>query len=131
MLRLEVSLLTGRTINQGREKEFSKFSEEYMKSVAVCEIDPKDMEKLGLRENVNVRVTTRFGSVILRAKKSLRGPHPGIVFIPYGAWANIIIGTKTHSIGMPSFKGIKAEIEPTPQEKVSALEELITTYHKK
>ena len=126
---LEVLLLTGRTVEQGREKERSKFSAEYADSVAVCYIDPDDMKRLGIRENSNVRIATKLGSVVFKAKKSLRAPHPGAVFIPYGAWANLIMDSETHSIGMPSFKGVPAEIEPSPDEKVSSLEALIKKHY--
>lgn len=128
---MRVSLLTGRTVEQGREKEKSKFSDEYMKSVAICHIDPDDMRKLGIKENANVRVTTEFGSVVVKAKESLRSPHRGAVFIPYGAWANQVTDPKTHGAGMPSFKGTKAEVEPAPKEDVSNLEDLIKKHYKK
>jgi len=128
---LRVSLLTGRTVEQGREKEQSKFSNEYMMSVAVCHIDPQDMKKLGIKEDTNVRITTNFGSVVVKARKSLRGPHPGAVFIPYGAWVNAVMDPKTHSVGMPSFKGIPAEVEPAVGEDVLNLEDLIKKYYQK
>jgi formylmethanofuran dehydrogenase subunit D len=60
-------LLTGRTIYQGVAKEKGKFSEEYLISVAICEIDPQDMEVMNIKENRSVRVTTRFGSIIVNA----------------------------------------------------------------
>jgi len=130
-MALKVSLLSGRTIDQGRDKELSKFSEEYKRSVAVCYIDPEDMKELRIRENTNVRVTTSFGSVVVKAKKSLRSPHRGAVFIPYGAWVNLVADPKTHGTGMPSFKGIQADVEPAPQEEVLDLEELIKKHYGK
>ena len=128
---MRLLLLTGRTVEQGREKELSKFSEEYRESVATCFIDPEDLKKLGAKENSNVRVTTNFGSVVVKAKKSLRGPHSGTFFIPYGAWANILVDSKTDSGGMPSFKGVQAEVEPAPQENVLRLEDLIKKHYGK
>jgi len=130
-MALRVSLLTGRTVDQGREKERSKFSEEYRRSVAVCYIDPEDMKKLQIEENANVRVSTSFGSVVVEAKKSLRGPHPGVIFIPYGAWVNVVTNSKTHSVGMPSFKGIQAEVEPAPGEDVLNLEDLVKKHYER
>ncbi|MHA1711005.1 MAG: molybdopterin dinucleotide binding domain-containing protein [Candidatus Freyarchaeota archaeon] len=125
MPRLKVSLATGRTIDQGRGKELGKLSEKYQSSVTVCQIDPEDMKRLGIKENQSVRVITEFGSVVLRAVKSLRAPHPGIIFIPYGPWASLVMKPETHGTGMPSLKGIPAEIEPAPGEKVLGLEELL------
>jgi formylmethanofuran dehydrogenase subunit D len=35
------------------------------------------------------------------------------VFIPMGPTANVLIGTETESTGMPPFKGLAVEVEPT------------------
>ena len=123
--KLKVTLLTGRTIEQGVGKEQGKASEDYFKSVAVCYVDPVDMKKLGIRGGTNVRVSTDKGSVVLKALKSPRGPHTGTIFIPYGVWANAVVSTETDSMGMPSLKGIPAEIEPAPDTVVLGLSELL------
>ena len=130
MPKLKVSLLTGRTIDQGTGKEVGKLSEEYQKSVAICQMDPEDMKFLGVKENNNVKVITDFGSVIMKAVKSARTPHPKVAFIPYGPWASIIMNPKTHGTGMPSLKGIPAEIEPAPEENVLSLHDLLNQYYK-
>jgi formylmethanofuran dehydrogenase subunit D len=130
MPKLKVSLLTGRTIDQGKGKEMGKLSKEYLESVIICQIDPKDMKSLGIKENTNVKVTTDFGSVVLRAVKSARAPHPKVVFIPYGPWASLIMNPKTHGTGMPSLKGIPAEVESAPNKKVLSLQNLLAQFHK-
>ncbi len=125
MPKLKVSLLTGRTINQGRGKESGKLTKEYLDSVTICQIDPDDMKDLGVKENTNVKVITDFGSVVLKAVKSARAPHPKVVFVPYGPWASLIMNPKTHGTGMPSLKGIAAEIEPASAEEVLGLQDLL------
>jgi len=124
-LTIKVVLLTGRSIGQGRGKEAGKDSQLYMEAATSCELDTSDLKTLGVQFGTNVRVTTPSGSVILVAKRSAQ-PHPGIVFIPYGAWSNILTDQKTQGTGMPSFKGIAAEISPAPDEKVLSLGELVT-----
>jgi len=132
MPSLKVLLLTGRTLRQGQGKEYGKLSERYWKSVAICEIDPDDLKKLGTKENSPVKITTDYGSVIVRAVKSLRAPHAGRVFVPYGPWASVIVNPKTHGTGMPSLKGIQATIEPAEsQEKVMTLPELVQKHYAK
>ena len=131
MPKLKVSVLTGRTINQGRGKECGKLSKEYLESVVICQMDPNDMKFLGVKENTNVKVITDFGSVVLKAVKSVRAPHSKVVFIPYGPWASLIMNPKTHGTGMPSLKGIPAEIEPAPNEKVLSLQDLLNQFQKK
>ena len=123
--RLQVTLLTGRTIDQGVGKERGKASEEYRESVSICHIDPGDLKKLGIKQKGNVLVSTTFGSVVVKAVKSPRAPHPGVIFMPYGLWANAIIDPETHSIGMPSLKGIPAEIQPAKDRPMLSLRELL------
>jgi len=62
--------------------------------------------------------------------KSARSPHPRVVFIPYGPWASLIMNPRTHGTGMPSLKGIPAEIEPAPNEKVLSLQNLLNQFQK-
>ena len=132
MPSLRVLFLSGRTLRQGQGKEYGKLSERYWKSVTICEIDPDDLKKLGIKENSPVKISTDFGSVVVRAVKSLRAPHAGRIFIPYGPWASIIVNPKTHGSGMPSLKGIEALIEPAArEEKVMTLQELLQTHYKK
>lgn len=118
MTKLRVTLTTGRTLAQGATREGMKTLNEYVRAAAVCELDPGDMEKLGVKEGDLVRVTTKHGSVIVRATISTQAPHPSIVFMPIGPWANVLIGAETDSIGMPSFKSISAEVEPAPGETI-------------
>ncbi len=123
--KLKVTLVTGRTIEQGVGKEHGKASKEYMESVSICYMDPQDMKKLGIKDKTNILVSTEFGSVVVKAVKSIRTPHPGLIFIPYGPWANVVVDPETHSIGMPSFKGIPAQVEPAPDKPILTLKELL------
>jgi len=123
--RLRLTLLTGRTREQGVGKEHGKTSKEYIESVSICHIDPEDLKKLGIKNKTNVLVSTAYGSVVVKAMKSPRAPHPGVIFIPYGPWANAVTDPETHGIGMPSFKGIPAEVEPASDKSVLSLAELL------
>ncbi|MBT8171729.1 molybdopterin dinucleotide-binding protein [Candidatus Bathyarchaeota archaeon] len=125
MPKLDVLILTGRTIDQGRGKEMGKMSDIYQKDTSQVQIDPVDMKTLGLRRNSIVKVKTDFGNVILRAVKSIRGPHPSMIFIAYGPWASMVSDPETHGSGMPSLKGMKGTLEAAPAEKVLTMEELI------
>jgi len=125
MAKLKITILSGRSINQGVGKELGKFTKEYENSVAVCELDPEDFKTLNLKQKENVCVTTNSGSVILRAAESKRSPHQGVVYVPYGPWVNVIIGTETSGTGMPSYKGVPAEVEPAGNGHVKSARELL------
>jgi formylmethanofuran dehydrogenase subunit D len=123
--KLRATLITGRTIEQGVGKEMGKGSIEYYDSCAVCFFDKAEMVKLGLKNGSIVRVTSKWGSVIVKAQKYQWGEMPGMVFIPCGAWANVICGDDTFSMGMPVFKGFPVEVVPAPNETVMTLDELL------
>lgn len=123
--KLNLILLTGRTIEQGVGKESGKGTKLYFDSTTMCYMDEKDMNQLGLRNNDHVLVTTKEGSVVLRAVKHPRGAMPGMIYIPYGPWANAICSNETTSIGMPSFKGTPVEVKPAPNQPILTLEELL------
>jgi formylmethanofuran dehydrogenase subunit D len=126
MPSLNVTLLTGRTLRQGQGKEYGKLSERYWKSVAICELDPEDLNRMGIKDGKTVKITTKHGSIAVRAVKSLRGPHAGKIFVPYGPWASAIVNSETNGTGMPSFKGTPAVVEPAADgEKVLTLQELL------
>ena len=121
---MKMLILTGRTIDQGCRKEIGKVSREYFEAVAVCEMNEEDMKRLGVKDGDHVKVTTRFGSVVLIAKSLKRIGSSGIAFIPYGLWANQVMGSETDGTGMPLLKGVPAEVKPT-KERVSTIEDLV------
>jgi formylmethanofuran dehydrogenase subunit D len=129
--KLQVTLITGRTIDQGVGKEQGKASDEYRDSVSICHVDPEDLKKLGIKEKSNVLVSTVYGSVVVKAIKSPRAPHAGMIFIPYGPWVNVVVNPETHSIGMPSLKGIPVEIEPAQDKPLLNLSELLKEQFRK
>ncbi len=122
---LRVTVVTGRTIEQGMGKEQSKLSDDYFESAAVCYMDPSDLKKLGIQEKTNVQISTQQGAIIVKCLRSIRTPHPQVVFIPYGPWANAIVSSETESLGMPSLKGIPATVEPAKYMPVLGLAELL------
>ena len=124
MVELEFLLVTGRTIDQGCGKEHGKLSEDYIGNVAICEMNSDDMKKLNIRDGENVKVTTKFGSVVVKARKTRRVQPAGVVFIPYGPWANQVEAPDTDGTGMPLLKGLEASVEPT-DEKVLGLPDLV------
>ncbi len=127
MTSITGNLISGRTIQQGVSMEAGKEKEDYMKSCGIIELDAADIAALGIWKNSNVRVTSDFGSVIVKAIEATQGPHPGLAWIPLGPWANMVIDTNTYSTGMPTFKGTKVTVEPAEDEKVLNSIELVLT----
>ena len=123
--KLRATLITGRTIEQGVGKELGKGSIEYYDSSAVCFFDKSDMIKLGIKNGSTVKVSSKWGSVIVKAQRYPWGDMTGMVFMPCGLWANAITGDDTYSMGMPIFKGFPVEVEAAPNETVLTLDEFL------
>ena len=118
MAKIQLNLITGRTIQQGVAIEGGKEKPAYREACGIIELDAEDFKKLGIYRNTNVRVTSPHGSVVVKAIDATQGPHPGLGWIPMGPWANSVVDPNTYSTGMPTFKGVPVEVEPAPNEVV-------------
>ena len=118
MAKIQLNLISGRTIQQGVAIEGGKEKPSYRDACGIIELDAEDFSKLGIYRNTNVRVTSAYGAVIVKAVDATQGPHPGLGWIPMGPWANSIVNPNTYSTGMPTFKGTPVEVEPAPNETV-------------
>jgi formylmethanofuran dehydrogenase subunit D len=120
-------LLTGRTINQGVALEGGKTSKENVRAAAICVFDKDDFKKLDAIVGTPVKVTTDYGEVVVYSTITEEGPHPGIIFIPMGPWANQVVNPDSQSCGTPTFKGMRAKVEIVKNGKVFDALELIKT----
>jgi formylmethanofuran dehydrogenase subunit D len=120
-----LNLITGRAIQQGVAMEGRKEKDAYTKACGIIEMDLSDLKKLGAWRNTNVRVTSKHGSVVVKAVEATQGPHPGLGYIPMGPWANSVTEPHTYSTGMPTFKGVPVEVEVAMNEKVLGSIELV------
>ncbi|MHA1292125.1 MAG: molybdopterin dinucleotide binding domain-containing protein [Promethearchaeota archaeon] len=111
-------LLTGRTINQGVALEGGKIFKENVRAAAICAFDKDDFQRLNCLAGTPVKVSTDYGEVMVYSTISEEGPHPGIIFIPMGPWANQVVNPDSQSCGTPTFKGMKAKVEIVQSGKV-------------
>jgi formylmethanofuran dehydrogenase subunit D len=123
--KIALNLISGRTIQQGVAMEGGKEKEAYRKACGIIEMDKSDLKKLGAWRNTNVRVTSKYGSVVVKAIEATQGPHPGLAYIPMGPWANSVTDPNTYSTGMPTFKGVPVEVEVAMNEPVYTSIELV------
>jgi len=124
-MTLNATLITVRTINQGATIE-NKTSLDYQEATALCEMNSKDIGILGIKPGNQISVKTDHGEVVVKIKENNGNPD-GMAFIPMGPWANAIVDPDTKGCGMPGFKGIKAQINPTDN-KILSMKELIARY---
>ena len=115
---ITLNLISGRTIQQGVAIESGKEKPSYRTACGIIEMDPVDLKALGAWRNTNVKVTSEYGSVVVKAVEATQGPHPGVAFIPMGPWANSVVSDNTYSTGMPTFKGTPVKVEVAINEPV-------------
>ncbi|HEX4892792.1 MAG TPA: formate dehydrogenase subunit alpha [Hyphomicrobiaceae bacterium] len=81
---------------------------------AIAGLNPRDMERMGIRPGMRVRVTTRRGTVALKARAD-RDVAEGMVFIPFAfaeAPANMLTNPQLDPMGkIPEFKFSAARVE--------------------
>lgn len=115
---ITLNLISGRSIQQGVAIEGGKEKANYRTAAGIIELDHADLKALGIWKNTNVRVTSPYGSVVVKAIETSQGPHPGVAFIPMGPWANSIVDPNTYSTGMPTFKGTPVTLEVAANEPI-------------
>jgi formylmethanofuran dehydrogenase subunit D len=118
-------LITCRTINQGVALEGGKNTKENVRAAGICAFDREDFKKLDCLVGTPVKISTDYGEVIVYSTISEEGPHPGIISIPMGPWANQVVNPDSQSCGTPTYKGMKAWVEAVPHDKVLDAVDLI------
>jgi len=85
---------------------------EFFKAAALCHLSENDIKELNINEGENVLLKSEFGQVVLAAKADSGLPQ-GMVFIPMGPWANMLVGKDTGGCGTPQFKGVTVDVAAT------------------
>ncbi len=117
---MKAIMISGRTLAQGAGCE-SKMSADFFKAASVCSLSEKDYNSLGLSDGRNVLVKNSFGQAVLSARMDAGLP-PGMVFIPMGPWANVLVGPDTGGCGTPQYKGVEVDVEATDKPVLGARE---------
>jgi formylmethanofuran dehydrogenase subunit D len=105
-------LIAGRTSRQGIALNKSKYGPEYWEEISTVQMDPGDMDRLGLTDGMRVRLFNKHGSVVAccqRAKPDELAP--GVLFLPYGDLSSRLMSGDTGGTGMPESKGIEVWLE--------------------
>lgn len=105
-------LIPGRTSKQGAGISEGKFKAGYQKEINTLLVRPADMERLGLVNGNQVRLTSEWGKIEVAVAKASEGElPPGVLFIAYGDLSSRLMGSDTHGSGMPTSKGIDVVLE--------------------
>lgn len=105
-------LIPGRTSDQGCGISEGKFGEKYQREINRLQMNAQDMERLGVEEGEQVRITSEQGTIVVAVAAAKGDELPaGLLFIAYGNLSSQLMGGDTHGSGMPTSKGIDVELE--------------------
>ena len=103
---------TVRKIDHDQAKEHAFGDEKSLKdNVALALINPDNFKELNLKSDSNVKVSSQFGSVVLRCQEEKNVPK-GMIYIPVSIWANQLTGIENEQL---VYKNIKASVEPSSE----------------
>jgi len=123
---MEMLLNTMRMVDHDQLREFIIGDEDTLKEkLAIAIIHPEDFEKLNLTPSFNLKLISRFGSVIVRIKQDKNVPK-GTIVMPVSIWSNQITGLENNEL---LYKNIKVNIEAT-RDLVLSFRELLKTIRK-
>ena len=110
-------LTTGRLLEHWHTGAMTRRAEalDYLEPEAIAALNRWDMKRLGIQPGDEVRVATRRGEVVLKARQD-RDVAEGMVFIPFcfaEAAANLLTNPQLDPMGkIPEFKFCAARVEP-------------------
>lgn len=105
-------LIPGRTSKQGCGISEGKFKENYQSEINALQVNPEDMQRLGLSAGDRVRVTSEWGQIEISIIDSPKDELPsGLLFMAYGDMSSKLMGGDTHGSGMPTSKGIDVQLD--------------------
>lgn len=105
-------LIPGRSSKQGTSLNVGKLKEEYIEVTSTLEMNTDDMERLGLVDGDQVKLSNEIGETIVRCTGKKPEDLPaGTLFIPYGPPSSQLMASDTAGSGMPLSKHMEVEIE--------------------
>ena len=118
---MEMILNTVRKIDHDQIKEFLFGDDRSLQeNLAIGFLNPKDYNSLNLSAISNIKVTSKFGSVILKPIEQDKVPQLTI-YVPISIWANQITGIIDDEV---IYKNIKVNVEKT-ENSIKTIDEII------
>lgn len=118
---MKLLLSTIRELKYDQKTLINELSEQELKeNVAVCLIHPKTYNRIVSKSGLNLKLTTNYGSVVLKPVWDETIPLE-MIYVNKSIWANQIIGIVKDKI---QFKNLEVEVEPT-EESVLEISELL------
>ena len=105
----DIKIISRRDVFQASVCEEDRFVDECLELSALILLDAAEMKRMSIKDGANVRLTSKWGSVVVRARASPREEQKGLGFMVNGPWVNALVSDETPD-GIPAFKDIEAKI---------------------
>ncbi|MBC2698517.1 MAG: formylmethanofuran dehydrogenase [ANME-2 cluster archaeon] len=119
----DIKIITRRDVFQASVCEEDRFSDECMELSALIVLDADEMKRMGIKDGANARLTSKWGSVVVRAMASAREEQKGLGFMVNGPWVNALVSDETPG-GIPAFKDIEVKITIS-KDGITCIQELL------
>ena len=107
-----MTIIPGRSQEQGTSLNAGKLGEEYLKVTSTVEMNVDDMQRLGLSDGDEVRLRNAIGETVVRCKGRKASDLPsGLLFLAYGPCSCELMDADTAGTGMPLSKTFEVEVE--------------------
>ena len=118
---MDFILNTVRRMENDQSKEFSLGDRKSLvEKLAIAFINPKDFDKLNLNSKPNLKISSNFGTIIVKGVADEDVPE-GTVLMPISIWSNQITGVENSEL---IYKNIEVDVEVT-EEQINDLNSLI------
>lgn len=107
---MKMILNTVRMVDYDQAREHMFGDEQTLKEkLAIGLINPKDFEKLGLVPSLRIKITNKYGEIIIEQTQDEKVPE-GTILMPISIWANRLTGVIENDL---IFKNIEVNVEST------------------
>lgn len=110
---ITLTIVTHEDVHLSIVKQKGDWGDAYQKKAAVVRFSRADLEKLGLKDNAKVELTSAAGSVVVTAKSDATG-EAGLGFMPSSLYTNRLAG---YASGSSTLSGKHIEARALPTEK--------------
>lgn len=119
----DITIVTHRDVFQASICEEDRFGPECKEMSAVIILDNAEMKRMGISNESNVLLKSKWGSVVVKALASTKSEQKCIGFMVNSPWSNALVSDETLN-GIPEYKNIHVKITTT-KEELTSLEDLI------
>ena len=119
----DIIVVTHRDVFQASICEEDRFGMECKEMSAVIILDNTEMKRMGISNESNVLLKSKWRNVVVKARASPKSEQKGIGFMVNSPWSNALVSDET-SDGIPEYKYIHVKITTT-KEELTSLEDLL------